>query len=275
MKMSLCKLMAIAAAAATLLLCSSCVSAQFGPGALNNLIFYVVNKDNTTTFMCGSPSSRCVFQREEYGSDPEIRGGNVADQIEGAVWATIDPLVDKLILDDCTADVCLTACFSDCICTDAAGANCTTTTPVPTEAPGSPSPTPIPKAPQCEQKTNDTSRCADLMENVPLGTECDCYNFCHNNFTSCCQVGTGCGTLDCDVEPGSTPGGVGSYVYGCTDFDRRTPVEDNGNGSGGGNSTGGGGGSSSANSSHGTNASRQVVHVVVAVLTLVVAGLFV
>jgi hypothetical protein len=275
--MFLFKLAAVAVAAATLLCSPTTVSAQFGPGALNNLIFYVVDKEGSTTFMCGSPSSRCVFQREEYGSDPEIRGGNVADQLEGAVWATVDTAVDKLILDDCSATVCITACFSDCTCTnDATGTNCTTTTPVPTEAPGSPAPTPIPKAPQCEQKTDDTSRCADLMENVPLGTECDCYNFCHNNFTSCCEVGAGCGTLDCDVEPGSTPGGVGSYVYGCTDFDRRVVEDPNGSGSGSdGNSTGGGGGSSSGNSSHGIQASRQVVPVVLAVLTLVVAGLFV
>jgi hypothetical protein len=237
----------------------------FGPGALNNLIFFVVDNE-PNTFMCGSPSSRCVFQREEYSSDPQVRGGNVADQLEGAVWATVDPTADKLILENCQADVCITACFNDCTCTDASGNNCTKTTPFPTEAPGTPAPTPIPVAPRCEQKTEDTSRCPDLMPNVPIGTKCDCYNFCHNNFTSCCQVGAGCGSTDCEVEKDSTPGGVGSYVWGCTDFDRRaTDVT-------GSNGTSGGGGSGS--SSHGTPARSQAVPVFAA-LALVGAGLFV
>ena len=100
------------------------VSAQtFGPGALNNLIFYVVDNDvSPTTFMCGSISSRCIFQRGDYSSEPEIRGGNIADQLEGAVWTAVDPTSDQLILDDCVAaeGTCITACFLDCTCTTAA-----------------------------------------------------------------------------------------------------------------------------------------------------------
>jgi hypothetical protein len=255
------------------------VSAQntFGPGALNNLIFFVVDTNvEPTTFMCGSPSSRCVFQREEFGSDPQVRGGNVADQLEGAVWATVNPTVDKLILDNCLSAVCITACFSDCTCTDANGNNCTQTTPFPTQAPNTQAPTPIPVVPQCNKKTDDMSRCPDLMPNVPIGTKCDCYNFCHNNFTSCCddvKAGGACGSLDCEVEPGSTPGGVGSYVWGCTDFDRRaTETVSNGGSAGGGS----GNSTNTTTTSHGTRHARssQVVPVLAA-LALVVAGLFV
>jgi hypothetical protein len=65
----------------------------------------------------------------------------------------------------------------------------------------------------------------------------------------------------------STPGGVGSYVWGCTDFDRRPVETDNGNG-------GGSGGNTTGSSSDGTRPSRQVVPVLAA-LALVAAGLFV
>ena len=65
----------------------------FGPGALNNLIFFVV--EESAVFNCDAVGSRCSFLRSDWG-DVDDDGGAIADQIEGAVWT-----VSKLESSQC------------------------------------------------------------------------------------------------------------------------------------------------------------------------------
>ena len=57
----------------------------FGPGALNNLIFFTVQ--NNATFSCASIGSRCSFTTSDFGRIDED-GGAIADQEGGSVWTT-------------------------------------------------------------------------------------------------------------------------------------------------------------------------------------------
>ena len=57
----------------------------FGPGALNNLNFFFVEKE--ASFACGSTGSRCAFSRNEF-VEVDDDGGAIADQMHGSVWTT-------------------------------------------------------------------------------------------------------------------------------------------------------------------------------------------
>ena len=59
----------------------------FGPGALNNLIFFEVPEQTVATFACGSNGSRCSFIEADFEKYDED-GGAVAVQIGGMVWTT-------------------------------------------------------------------------------------------------------------------------------------------------------------------------------------------
>ena len=55
----------------------------FGPAALDNLVFYVVESD--ASFSCASAGSRCAFLRSDF-EEIDDTGGAFADQQEGTVW---------------------------------------------------------------------------------------------------------------------------------------------------------------------------------------------
>lgn len=55
----------------------------FGPAALDNLVFYVVESD--ASFSCALAGSRCAFLRSDF-EDIDEEGGAIADQREGTVW---------------------------------------------------------------------------------------------------------------------------------------------------------------------------------------------
>lgn len=185
-----------------------------GPGALDNLQYFRVLQ--TASFTCTTIASRCIFQESDY-SPISYGGGTQGARTDGTSWTVNDPS-NVLTLSNCGSGSCIVTCFADCSCTEN-GSACATTTPFPTAAPTFPNPTKAPTPKNCPKKT-DTSRCPTLMPSVPLSRKCDCYNFCQFNFTSCCEEGGSCGNTECSVVPGSNPGEVGSYVWGCTDDDR-------------------------------------------------------
>ena len=60
---------------------TSLVSADvYGPGALNNLIHYVVEAE-PSFFRCESVGSRCTFQRSDFTVDPDFGGAQDFIQI--------------------------------------------------------------------------------------------------------------------------------------------------------------------------------------------------
>ena len=57
----------------------------FGPGALNNLLFFTV--PDSAALSCGSLGSRCSFVRADFVVVDDD-GGTIADQIGAAIWVT-------------------------------------------------------------------------------------------------------------------------------------------------------------------------------------------
>ena len=226
----------------------------FGPGALNNLIFFEIPE--SATLSCGSSGSRCSFTREDFGQIDDD-GGAIADQLEGAVWTTSKCIPSGTLLESfvwfsnemissfvaanlfetdvvnlrfCEYDVCLAACFSDCICKLPDGSECTQTTPPPTPPPSpvnEPSPIP-PEAKVCAMKKN-TDLCATVAvdRNLRAGEVCDyCYNFCNGKFLGCCDENGQCSQTPCtaDEETGEL-----EEVFGCPEIfialDPSTPTD--------------------------------------------------
>mmetsp|Transcript_14749 Transcript_14749/g.28031 ORF Transcript_14749/g.28031 Transcript_14749/m.28031 type:complete len:246 (-) Transcript_14749:61-798(-) len=188
----------------------------FGEGALNNLIFFVV--EESASFNCDAVGSRCSFLRSDWG-DIDEDGGAIADQIEGAVWTvaqnTTTPL-DTLNLNSCQFDTCIPACFNDCTCVDAAGESCPTTTAPPSAAPTqAPDATPVVK--DCPVKIND-DKCPEvaLSANLRAGQVCDyCYNFCNGKFLGCCEEDGSCSAAQCTEDPET---GLKEEVFGCPEI---------------------------------------------------------
>jgi len=114
----------------------------FGPGALNNLVFFLSDTDGALT--CGNIGSRCGFTRSDWGTI-DIDGGAISDQLEGAIWTVGGgdfSSADMLILLDCNArGGCMATCFEDCLCSVIEdGQSCTQISPTLLSASPSPSP---------------------------------------------------------------------------------------------------------------------------------------
>jgi hypothetical protein len=126
---------------------------------------------------------------------------------------TADPLVDVLNLRLCTIGLCVPACFNDCNCILPDGTPCGETTRFPTAAPTPVAPTPSPGPKTCA-KINGEAACSTLMDpdNIPVGVDCYCYNFCNGSFLSCCNEDQTCSPKVCET-------GAMVEVNGCVDGD--------------------------------------------------------
>ena len=179
----------------------------------------VVPSGTTASITCSVAGSRCLLTRADFGTEVSAPFGTVQESVGGTVFTALT-LEDTLQVSDCLSSQCIVVCNDQCSCATDDGSPCLETTAAPTPAP---TPAPVQSGPVVCPRSTDTSMCSKLMPAVPIGTFCDCYNFCQGVFISCCEQSGQCGSLDCEAPEGETlgePGTLTGQVLGCTDEDR-------------------------------------------------------